>query len=89
MQRLRPSKETEESAMRVVIAHEEAQGRQVQDVHEKNLGYDVTSLDPSSGELRLIEVRGPAGPNGTVLLTPVSRGSFVAQSAFIAVDGEP
>ena len=28
---------------------------QVFDVHEQNLGYDVTSLDLSSGELRLIE----------------------------------
>ena len=44
--------------MRVVMEHETAQGRQVDDVHEKNLGYDVTSLDPQSGELRLIEIKG-------------------------------
>ncbi len=31
---------------------------QVADVHEKNLGYDITSLDTNSGELRLIEVKG-------------------------------
>ena len=30
----------------------------VYDVHEKNLGYDLTSLDLNSGELRLIEVKG-------------------------------
>ena len=32
----------------------------VTDVHEKNLGYDITSLDTNSGELRLIEVKGSA-----------------------------
>ncbi len=31
--------------MRVVMEHEQAQGRQVFDVSEKNLGYDITSLD--------------------------------------------
>ena len=43
----------------------EARGCQVYDVHEKNLGYDVTSLDLQSGELRLIEVKGLAGPPGS------------------------
>ncbi len=41
--------------MEAVIAYEEARGCQVYDVHEKNLGYDITSLDVGSGELRLIE----------------------------------
>ena len=40
------------------------------DVHEKNLGYDISSLDTSSGELRLIEIKGLAGETGTVALTP-------------------
>ena len=53
--------------------HEKALGRQVYDVHEKNLGYDVTSLDLSSGELRLIEVKGIGEVSGTVLLTPNER----------------
>ncbi len=53
--------------------HEKALGRQVYDVHEKNLGYDVTSLNLSSGELRLIEVKGIGEANGTVLLTPNER----------------
>ena len=48
-------------------------GRQVFDVHEKNLGYDVTSLDLSSGELRLIEVKGIGASTGTVILTPNER----------------
>lgn len=68
--RLRSDPETEAAAMKFVIEHEQAQGRQVYDVHEKNLGYDVTSLDLSSGELRLIEVKGIGAPTGTVFLTP-------------------
>jgi superfamily II DNA or RNA helicase len=73
VKRLRPNLETEAIAMQVVMEHERSLGRQVHDVHEKNLGYDVTSLDPSSGELRLIEVKGLGGATGTVLLTPNER----------------
>jgi superfamily II DNA or RNA helicase len=73
VRRLRPDFETEAVAMRIVIDHEAAQGRQVYDVHEKNLGYDITSLDLNSGELRLIEVKGIGGDSGTVLLTPNER----------------
>ncbi len=73
VRRLRPDFETEETAMRVVMEHERAQGRQVYDVHEKNLGYDVTSLNLNSGELRLIEVKGIGASIGTVLLTPNER----------------
>ena len=70
---MRPNPETEMTAMRVVMEHEAAQGRQVADVHEQNLGYDVTSLDRQSGELRLIEVKGLAGRTGSILLTPNER----------------
>ncbi len=49
VRRHQPDPETEAIAMRAVIEHERAQGRQVYDVHEKNLGYDVTSLDVDSG----------------------------------------
>ena len=70
---LRPDAETEMTAMRVVMEYERAQGRQVTDVHEKNLGYDVTSLDVDSGQLRLIEVKGLAEVTGTILLTPNER----------------
>jgi len=73
VRRLRPSPETEATAMQVVIDYEKAQGRQVYDVHEKNLGYDITSLDINSGELRLIEVKGLAETTGTILLTPNER----------------
>ena len=73
VRRLRPNPETEMTAMRVVMEYETAQGRKVEDVHKKNLGYDVTSLDPQSGELRLIEVKGLAAAKGSILLTPNER----------------
>ena len=73
VQRLRPNADTEMTAMRVVMDYETAQGRQVYDIHEKNLGYDVTSLDAASGELRLIEVKGLAAATGTILLSPNER----------------
>ena len=70
---LRPNLETEAIAMQVVMSYEKDQGRQVYDVHEKNLGYDITSLDIISGELRLIEVKGLSQAKGTILLTPNER----------------
>ncbi|MBN2383961.1 DUF3883 domain-containing protein [bacterium] len=73
LRHMRPNLETEAVAMRVVIEHEQTQGRQVCDVHERNLGYDVTSLDLKSGELRLIEVKGLSAAKGTILLTPNER----------------
>jgi superfamily II DNA or RNA helicase len=73
IRRMQPNPETETTAMRVVMEYEQARGRQVYDVHEKNLGYDVTSLDLNSGELRLIEVKGLAAVAGSILLTPNER----------------
>ncbi|MDO8586444.1 MAG: helicase-related protein [Armatimonadota bacterium] len=67
---LKPDPETEAIAMRVAAEYEEAAGRTVTDVHEKNLGYDLTSLDTSTGDLRLIEVKGIAAETGTVCLSP-------------------
>jgi superfamily II DNA or RNA helicase len=71
--RLRQNPETEAIAMKVAMEYERSQGRQVYDIHEKNLGYDVTSVDLISGELRLIEVKGLGAPSGTILLTPNER----------------
>ena len=73
VQRLRPNPETEMTAMRVVMESEAARGCQVCDVHAQNLGYDITSLDLKSGELRLIEVKGLAATTGRILLTPNER----------------
>lgn len=71
--RLRPHPETEMTAMRIAIEYEKSEGRQVKDVHKENLGYDITSHDPESGELRLIEIKGLANPTGSILLTPNER----------------
>ena len=67
---LRPDPETEAVAMRVATEHEQGHGRVVEDVSEKNLGYDLTSIDTNSGELRLIEVKGIGASTGNVCLTP-------------------
>jgi len=73
MKNLKPNLETEAIAMKVVMEYEESQGRKVFDVHAKNLGYDITSLDIRSGELRLIEVKGIGAESGTIILTPNER----------------
>jgi hypothetical protein len=73
VRRLQPDPEVEAMAMQIVIEHERSRGCQVYDIHEKNLGYDITSLDLNSGELRLIEVKGIGSGTGTVLLTPNER----------------
>ena len=73
VKKLRSNTETEMTAMEVVMEHERSQGKQVYDVHKLNLGYDVTSLNLASGELRLIEVKGLAAETGTILLTPNER----------------
>lgn len=70
VRRLRPDAETEATAMRVAMEYEQSAGRAVADVHEKDLGYDLTSLDTKTGELRLIEVKGIGASDGTVILTP-------------------
>lgn len=56
--------------MRVAMEYEIATGRAVTDVHEKDLGYDITSLDTKSGELRLIEIKGIGADTGSVMLSP-------------------
>lgn len=70
VRRLQPDSGVEATAMRVAMEYEKEKGRQVHDVHEKNFGYDLTSLDLNSGELRLIEVKGIGESTGSVLLTP-------------------
>jgi superfamily II DNA or RNA helicase len=70
---LRPDPVVEATAMRAAEEYERSQGRVVSDVHENDLGYDLTSVDLTSGELRLIEVKGIGAKTGTVLLTPNER----------------
>jgi superfamily II DNA or RNA helicase len=73
LRRMRPNPEAEATAMRIVMEYERSSGRQVFDVHEQNLGYDVSSLDLKSGDLRLIEVKGLSEAAGMILLTPNER----------------
>ncbi|MFP3040302.1 SNF2-related protein [Treponema primitia] len=70
---LRQNLETEAIAMQIVIEYEKKRGCQVDDIHKKNLGYDITSLEPCSGELRLIEIKGIGASTGNILLTPNER----------------
>ena len=70
---LKPDPEVEAIAMQAAMEYERAAGRQMTDVHEKNLGYDLTSLDPKTGELRLIEVKGIGKGTGQILITPNER----------------
>src|SRR5207245_2133191 len=70
MRHLKPNPEVEAIAMAEAISFEKNAGRTVEDVHEKDLGYDLSSVDLRSGELRLIEVKGLSGSGGTIMLTP-------------------
>ena len=58
VRRHQPDPRTEATAMRVVMDHERERGRRVEDVSANNVGYDDTSLDPVTGSVRLIEVKG-------------------------------
>jgi superfamily II DNA or RNA helicase len=67
---LKTDRETERKAIASVIAHEKARGCTVEDVQEQNLGFDLRSLHPLTGELRLIEVKGIGAATGTIFLSP-------------------
>jgi len=67
---LKSDPETEKRAVNVVIAHETARGCKIEDVQDQNLGFDLRSLHPLSGELRLIEVKGIGAATGSIFLSP-------------------
>ena len=67
---LRQDKEVEAIAMTQAMDFERNAGRVPEDVSEKDLGYDIRSIDTRSGELRLIEVKGLSAEEGEILLTP-------------------
>jgi len=60
--------EVERVGMDMTMDYERRHGRQPEDVATENLGFDVRSSDPQSGEKRYIEVKARAGV-GMVLLT--------------------
>jgi superfamily II DNA or RNA helicase len=67
---LKTDRETEKKAVEAVIAYEQARGCKIEDVQEQNLGFDLRSLHPLTGELRLIEVKGIGAATGTIFLSP-------------------
>jgi len=60
---------TEAIAMQAVMQAEAALNNHPHDVSGDNLGYDVESLDPRTGRLRFIEVKGRRAGAGTVTVT--------------------
>ena len=67
---LKSDPETERKAIEAVLAYEAARGCKIDDVQSENLGFDLRSLHPVTGELRLIEVKGIGAATGTILLSP-------------------
>ena len=69
---LRQDPEVERAAMRHVMAHEVAHGRDPEDISQRRdgTGFDIRSIgrDPETGELevRRIEVKGRSAPSGDV-----------------------
>ena len=60
---------TEALAMKAVTEAEIGLGNHPTDVSKDNLGYDIESLDPRSGRLRFIEVKGRTAGAATVTIT--------------------
>jgi superfamily II DNA or RNA helicase len=60
---------TEAIAMQAVMEKEVALGNSPRDVGKDNLGYDVESLDPATGRLRFIEVKGRRADADTITVT--------------------
>lgn len=61
--------EIERLAMQAVFSAERALGREPRDVSAAKVGYDIESLDPSSGHLHFIEVKGRIESGDTITVT--------------------
>lgn len=57
------------AAMRVVMDAERTLGNEPRDVSAEKIGYDICSLDPDSGHLRFIEVKGRVDGADSVMIT--------------------
>lgn len=57
------------AAMRIVMETERALENEPRDVSADKIGYDVCSLDPETGHLRFIEVKGRVNGADTVMIT--------------------
>lgn len=60
---------TETIAMQEVMQKEAELGNHPKDVSQHNLGYDIESLDPETGRLRFIEVKGRRVDANTVTIS--------------------
>lgn len=67
---MRCDRETERKAVEAVIAFEKARGCNIEDVQSANVGFDLRSLHPQTGENRLIEVKGIGAARGMICLSP-------------------
>ncbi len=67
---MRCDRETERKAVETVIAYEQTRGCTIEDVQTANVGFDLRSLHPQTGENRLIEVKGIGAATGTICLSP-------------------
>ncbi len=67
---MRCDRETERKAVETVIAYEMARGCAIEDVQADNVGFDLRSLHPQTGENRLIEVKGIGAARGMICLSP-------------------
>jgi len=65
----RETKRVELAAMAAVMAAERSLGHEVQDVSDRKCGYDIESIVPGTGQLRLIEVKGRIEGAETVTVT--------------------
>src|ERR1700733_8142346 len=61
--------EIERLAMAEVMAAEGALGREPRDVSAEKIGYDIESLDPKSGHLHFLEVKGRVDGADTITVT--------------------
>ncbi|WP_413874609.1 protein NO VEIN domain-containing protein [Albidovulum sp.] len=57
------------AAMEAVMATERALGHEPVDVSAQKIGYDIASLNPASGHLRFIEVKGRIDGADSVMIT--------------------
>ena len=63
-----PDFEIEKIGMKIAIDYEKHHGRKPEDVSEQNIGFDIRSLDTSTGDFRYIEVKA-RGNTGGISLT--------------------
>ncbi|NBD33763.1 MAG: DUF3883 domain-containing protein [Cyanobacteria bacterium] len=65
----RETQRVEQLAMEAVMKAETALGYQPRDVSDQNCGYDIESLNPETGHLRFLEVKGRIEGADTVTVT--------------------